>query len=94
LVALRPVRNALRRLSSDREGSVTVVLRPGASPAAVLGALETTGLAPTQVRVGGGSGDSLEVVAVYDNNDPSVLGMLAARVAGVDDVAEVFVGRV
>ena len=93
LIALRPVRKLLRRLPSGNETTLKVVLRKGASPAAVLSELEHAGVTPTQVSVGSGANDSVEVVAEYDANDPAVVGVLASRVGGVEGVSEVYVGR-
>jgi putative Mg2+ transporter-C (MgtC) family protein len=93
LVALKPLRNLLRRVAAN-ETTLTIVMRKGTPPSSVLSELEQLGITPTQVSVGPGQGsDSIEVVAVYDANDPSVLGGLAARVGGVDGVSQVYVGR-
>jgi putative Mg2+ transporter-C (MgtC) family protein len=93
LVALRPLRNVLRRMAGN-ETTLTVVIRKGASPSSVLREIEEAGITPAHVKIGPGqSNDSVEVVAEYEGNDPAVVGALAARVGDVDGVSDVYVGR-
>jgi putative Mg2+ transporter-C (MgtC) family protein len=95
LVALRPLRTLVRRIGEGRSGNLVVRLRDADAFAAFVRALnEDGGMTPIQVRAGPAvDRDGFEVVVDYAPADPVMLGRIAERIARLDDVSEVHVGR-
>jgi putative Mg2+ transporter-C (MgtC) family protein len=94
LVALRPVRTVVARIGQGRTGNLVVHLRDERAFADLVRTLSEG--APTPVQVRGGpapSGGGFEVVAEYAPADPFMLGRIAERLAGRDEVTRVHVGR-
>jgi putative Mg2+ transporter-C (MgtC) family protein len=95
LVALRPLRQLVRRLGEGHTGNIVIRLHDADGLGEVVRAVhEDVGNAPQQVRAGPSvTGTGYEVVLDYSPADPVMLGRTAERISRLDDVADVRVGR-
>ncbi len=90
LATRRPLRRAMRFVGARREGAVTIQLRDGADPGAVVDALRALPRAPTRISVGAGQDNGrLEVSATFSPQNRAEIAQFVGDIARRDDVASV-----